>query len=99
MRRRGSGSWRHGVRTEIPRVTVHVDGEPVSVPAGASVVAALALLDSLCTRISVGGEPRFALCGMGQCQECRVCIDGRPHQLACQAACRDGMRIDTGAAK
>lgn len=78
-------------------VTVFVDGQPVSVPAGVSVVAALALADAMCTRVSVSGEPRFALCGMGQCQECRVCIDGRVHRLACQAACADGMRITTGA--
>ena len=77
-------------------VTVHVDGRAVAVPAGASVVAALAAADQLCTQLSVTGEPRFALCGMGQCQECRVAIDGRPHCLACQARCRDGMVIATG---
>jgi hypothetical protein len=60
---------------------------------GASVVAALVLADRLCTRLSVSGEPRFALCGMGQCQECRVTIDGQPHRLACQAVCRAGMAI------
>ena len=79
-------------------VRVYVDGQPVSVPAGVSVVAALALADTLCTRLSASGEPRFALCGMGQCQECRVCIDGGAHRLACQTACREGMRIATGGA-
>jgi succinate dehydrogenase/fumarate reductase-like Fe-S protein len=29
------------------------------------------------------------------CQECRVSIDGRPHVLACQALCRDGLAIGT----
>jgi len=76
-------------------VLVFVDGRPVRVPAGASVVAALVLADQLCTRISVSGEPRFALCGMGQCQECRVTIDGVPHRLACQAQCSSGMLIHT----
>jgi predicted molibdopterin-dependent oxidoreductase YjgC len=77
-------------------VLVFVDGRPVRVPAGASVVAALVLADQLCTRLSVSGAPRFALCGMGQCQECRVTIDGTPHRLACQAQCGSGMLIDTG---
>ncbi len=81
------------------RITVHIDGRAVAVADGASVVAALVVADSLCTRRSVTGEPRFALCGMGQCQECRVTIDGMPHRLACQAACRDGMVIDTGAGR
>ncbi len=77
-------------------LTVYIDGSAVTVAAGATVVAALVVADKLCTRRSVTGEPRFALCGMGQCQECRVTIDGVPHKLACQSACRDGMVIDTG---
>lgn len=81
-------------------IVVHVDGQAVSVPAGVNVVAALVLADrssnTLCTRRSLSGEARFAFCGMGYCQECRVTIDGRPHQLACQRACHAGMRIATG---
>ena len=77
-------------------VTVHIDGRAVAVPAGASVVAALAAADQLRTRRSVTGEPRFALCGMGQCQECRVTIDGWPHRLACQTRCHQGMVVTTG---
>ncbi|NIA00377.1 2Fe-2S iron-sulfur cluster-binding protein [Massilia sp. CCM 8734] len=78
-------------------MVVHVDGRPVAVAAGVSVVAALVLANALCTRRSVSGEARFALCGMGYCQECRVTIDGRAHRLACQTACRAGMVIATGA--
>lgn len=85
---------------QIKEIVVHVDGQAVLVPAGVSVVAALALADSLsrtpCTRRSVSGEARFAFCGMGYCQECRVTIDGRPHQLACQRACHADMQIATG---
>ncbi len=79
-------------------ITVLVDGKPVAVAAGASVVAALVTADRLCTRISVTGQARFALCGMGYCQECRVNIDGQPHRLACQVSCRAGMDIRTGEA-
>ena len=77
-------------------IQVMVDGRPVRVEAGASVIAALVMADTFCTRRSVSGEPRFALCGMGQCQECRVTIDGRLHQLACQVVCEAGMAIDSG---
>lgn len=79
-------------------IEVTVDGALVRVDAGASVVAALLLAGRLCTRRSVSGEPRFALCGMGQCQECRVTIDGRAHRLACQVRCSAGMAIVSGAA-
>ena len=34
---------------------------------------------------------------MGQCQECRVTIDGVPHRLACQAQCSSGMVVNTHA--
>jgi predicted molibdopterin-dependent oxidoreductase YjgC len=74
-----------------------VDGKEVDVPVGANVVAALMAADTWVTRRSVRGEPRFALCGMGQCQECRVTIDGVPHRLACMVRCREGMVVETGA--
>ncbi len=77
------------------QIQVFVDGRAVDVNAGASVVAALVLAERLCTRVSVSGEARFALCGMGQCQECRVTIDGRAHRLACQVRCVAGMSIST----
>jgi aerobic-type carbon monoxide dehydrogenase small subunit (CoxS/CutS family) len=76
-------------------VLVFVDGRAVRVADGASVVAALVLAGQLRTRTSVSGEARFALCGMGQCQECRVTIDGVPHRLACLVRCRSGMAMGT----
>jgi D-hydroxyproline dehydrogenase subunit gamma len=75
---------------------VTVDGIAVDVPAGASAVAAIVAAGSLCTRRSVTGQRRFAFCGIGQCQECRVTVDGRAHQLACRTVCRHGMAIVTG---
>jgi D-hydroxyproline dehydrogenase subunit gamma len=81
-------------------VAVTVNGQSLHVSAHATVAAALALADGVRgSRISVTGEPRAMLCGMGVCQECRVTVDGRAHVLACQTVCRDGMTIDTGAAR
>jgi predicted molibdopterin-dependent oxidoreductase YjgC len=78
------------------RVRVSVDGRAIDVDAGATVAAALAVCGGLFgTRISVSGDVRTALCGMGVCQECRVTIDGCAHQLACQTLCRDGQIIQT----
>lgn len=74
---------------------LHIDGRPVRVRAGSSVAAALhAAGGPGIARISVGGEPRAPFCGMGVCQECRVTIDGQ-RRLACQAVCREGMRVET----
>ena len=78
------------------RVSVTIDGEPLSVPAFTTIAAALAMSGVRATRRSVTGEPRAALCGMGVCQECRVTVDGRAHVLGCQTLCRDGLSIETG---
>jgi aerobic-type carbon monoxide dehydrogenase small subunit (CoxS/CutS family) len=75
---------------------VLVDGIAVDVPRGVTVAAALVAADSLCTRRSVTGQRRFAFCGIGQCQECRVTVDGCANRLACRTICADGMTIATG---
>jgi predicted molibdopterin-dependent oxidoreductase YjgC len=77
-------------------LTVEIDGVAVNVAGDISVAAAIAQAGILRTRRSVTGEARFAFCGMGMCQECRVEIDGVPHRLACQVRCREGMVIVTG---
>lgn len=74
-------------------VHITVNGLPVRVPEGTVVAAAVAAAGVAASRRSVRGEPRAALCGMGICFECRVTIDGRPHRLACQTPCRDGMVV------
>ncbi len=78
------------------RITLHINGQTLTVDAGTSVAAAIALSSSPVTRISVSSMPRTPLCGMGVCQECRVTIDGRAHQLACQTLCTTGMQILAG---
>jgi D-hydroxyproline dehydrogenase subunit gamma len=79
----------------IETITIHIDGKPIAVPAECTVAAALKMAGLSVVRQSVGGEPRGPLCGMGICFECRVRIDGQPHQRACQTLCREGMEIVT----
>lgn len=74
---------------------VHINGKACEVAAGITVAAALARSGLSATRVSVGGQPRAAFCGMGQCQECRVNIDGQPQRLACMTIVADGMRVET----
>lgn len=76
-------------------IKLFINDVSISVPEQCNVTAALAIAGLDCTRRSVTGMPRLALCGMGVCQECRICINGRPHQLGCQTLCSDDMRIDT----
>ena len=75
-------------------LSVSVNGVSIQVPHGAMVSTALLQAGVPC-RISVSGEPRIALCGMGICFECRAIIDGVPHLRTCQVPCREAMRVET----
>ena len=48
-----------------------------------------------CFAVRSRGEARAPLCGMGVCYECRVTIDGIPHQRACMTTVTRGMAIET----
>jgi D-hydroxyproline dehydrogenase subunit gamma len=74
--------------------SISIDGRRMEVVAGTTVAAALLQAGSA-SRISVRGEPRQPLCGMGICYECRAQIDGRAQQRTCQIPCRSGMQIVT----
>jgi hypothetical protein len=75
-------------------VGVTVNGSKLSVPYGCTVAVAVVLAGAAC-RKSVIGEPRGPLCGMGVCFECRVSVDGMPHQRSCQIVCKPGMEVTT----
>ena len=74
-------------------LNITVDGQPLTVPEGISVAAALALTGDPTTRQAVNGDLRAPFCSMGVCQECRVTVDGL-RVLACQTLCRAGMQIE-----
>lgn len=76
-------------------VHLTIDAQPVSVPAGASVAAAVAVATTTFRR-SRNGEARAPLCGMGVCFECRVRIDGVAQLRACMTPVREGMEVVTG---
>lgn len=76
-------------------IVVRVNGRSVEVPAGSTVLAAVAIAGEQTCRRSVRGEARAPLCGMGICFECRVTIGGVRHQRACQTLCAPGMDVRT----
>ena len=80
----------------MPRdVTVTVDGRPIAAPEGATLASAMLGAGITRFRTSVTGEPRAPLCGMGVCFDCRVTVDGRPHQRSCLIPCTDGLHVET----
>lgn len=76
-------------------IPVQVNGQPLRVPAGTVVGAAIAAAGVTRFRRSVLGRPRGPVCGMGICMECRVAINGRSQCRSCQILCEPGMEIQT----
>jgi NADPH-dependent 2,4-dienoyl-CoA reductase/sulfur reductase-like enzyme len=84
----------------VPAQTIElrVDGRSIAVAPGTTVAAALWSAGISSCRTSLSGEPRGPVCGMGICFECRVTVDGVPHQRACILPCTQGMVVATGPA-
>ena len=73
-------------------IPLTVNGQPLTVPPGTTVAAAVMRVQPAFRR-SVTGESRGPLCGMGICMECRVTLNGHPHERSCQLLCAAGMEI------
>ena len=76
-------------------IRIFVDGREFAVEAGQSLAAALLGAGITVFRLSVSGEPRGPVCGMGVCHECRVTVDGIAQRRACLELVRDGMEVTT----
>jgi predicted molibdopterin-dependent oxidoreductase YjgC len=77
------------------RVNVTINGQPVQVPAGETVAAAVLTHGLPYTRTTpVSGAPRAPFCLTGVCFECLMVIDGKANQRACMKQVREGMRIE-----
>jgi sarcosine oxidase subunit alpha len=75
-------------------LSVKINGAASQVVRGTTVAVAVLLADSP-SRISVTGEPRGPLCGMGVCFECCAVVNGIPHRRTCQILCQRDMTIET----
>jgi sarcosine oxidase subunit alpha len=80
------------------RVTIRVNGAPVTAYTGETLFAALLAAGIRTLRPSLNDPAKTArggLCGMGVCQECRVTVDGWPDRRACMTEVREGMEVVT----
>lgn len=75
-------------------ITLEINNQEISVAEGSTVATAIFATDAGNFRRSVSGEPRFPLCGMGVCFECRVTINGVKHQRSCQILVENGMVVN-----
>jgi len=76
-------------------ITLDINNKQVCVPNGSTVATAIFASKTKTFRRSVSGKPRYPICGMGVCFECRVSINGVKHQRSCQTLAEEGMEIET----
>lgn len=73
---------------------LRVNGQPIRVPEGTSLLAALDAAGAMPLHPAPDGTPRAPLCGMGSCQDCRVWLNGLP-VLSCLTRAEEGMEVHT----
>lgn len=74
--------------------SVKINGAQCRVAQGTTVAAAL-LNVKQASRVSVTGEGRAPLCGMGICFECRAIVNGILHRRTCQILCEPDMTVES----
>ncbi len=81
-------------RPQKTMVSLSLDNESITVPAGYTVAAAILIQQRRQNRTSpVSGAPRGPFCLMGGCFECLVEINGVNNQQACMTEVKEGMRV------
>lgn len=77
-------------------VTILVDGESIEAYEGEPVLAALLAKGIIVNRYTVKRhEPRGLFCGIGQCTDCAMIVDGKPNVRTCITPVREGMVVET----
>lgn len=77
-------------------VEITVDGNKMMAKEGEKILAALISEGIIVNRYSVKrNEPRGLFCGIGQCTDCAMVVDGRPNVRTCMTPVREGMVIET----
>lgn len=81
---------------ESKEVTFTFDGRPLKGREGMPIAAAL--LDNgirAFRRTEHRDEPRGLFCGIGQCNDCVVIVNGKPNVRSCVTPLEEGMVIET----
>jgi predicted molibdopterin-dependent oxidoreductase YjgC len=77
-------------------VEITVDGKSIMAKEGEKVLAALLAQDIIINRYTVKREePRGLFCGIGQCTDCAMVVDGTPNVRTCMTPVKSGMVIET----
>lgn len=77
-------------------VSITVDGKQVQAKKGEMIISALLAQEIIVNRITrKHHEPRGLFCGIGQCTDCSMVVNGRPNVRTCVTPVEDGMVVET----
>ncbi|MBQ1916123.1 MAG: (2Fe-2S)-binding protein [Lachnospiraceae bacterium] len=77
-------------------VTITVDGRQIEAYEGEPILAALLASGIRINRYTVKRhEPRGLFCGIGQCSDCSMVVDGKANVRTCITPVKEGMVIFT----
>ena len=85
-----------GTVTEPEYVTITVDGKPLQAVKGEMIAATLMANGIMVHRHTIKNhEPWGIYCGIGQCTDCVMVVNGKPNVRTCITPVEDGMVIET----
>lgn len=85
-----------GVDSRVEHVDITVDGKPLKAKKGEMIIACLLANGIIVNRITrKHEEPRGLFCGIGQCTDCSMVVNGRPNTRTCVTPVEDGMVVET----
>ncbi len=77
-------------------VEITVDGRKLAAKEGEKILAALLANGIIVNRYTVKRkEPRGLFCGIGQCTDCAMIVNGKPNVRTCITPVKEGMVIET----
>jgi len=87
-----------GTLNSREKVDIFIDGKKIQALKGESIAAALIASGQDVFRYTKKySSPRSLFCGIGQCNDCMMTVDGIPNIKTCIMKVRDGMKIQTQA--
>lgn len=77
-------------------IEITFDGKKIKAKEGEPILAALVASGVIVNRYTAKrNEPRGLFCGIGQCTDCAMIVDGKPNVRTCITPAREGMVVET----
>ena len=77
-------------------IEIIVDGQKIPAKEGEPILAALLAQDIMVNRYTVKrNEPRGLFCGIGQCTDCAMVVNGKANVRTCITPAVEGMVVET----